>query len=192
MFNLTNLSAATAVAIGAIALLLVGAPLGQVEQEGPAPAAVEAIEAPVPFSGAIVVEDATGPAEVANEPGITHERGLTAVGTSELSDARLQGDVSMALSSDEYWKPGTVAGVTTFRLRIENDEGAWEGTGMWAFLPSGTATKPSTRVDVLYGEDAYEGLVAVMQSQTDMFDWHSDVEGFIIAAELPPVPERAE
>jgi hypothetical protein len=191
MFSFTSISASTAVIVAAIAILLVGAPLGE-ERTEPVPAASQGIDVPVAFSGTLIFEDVIRPPEITNEGDGKRERGFAFAGSSELSDARLQGDFSMAINSDEYWKPGVVAGATTFRLRIENDDGAWEGTGVWADLPYETATKVSTTTDVLYGEGDYEGLIALMQSETDMFEWNIVVEGSILAADLPPTPERVE
>jgi hypothetical protein len=130
--------------------------------------------------------------------GFTYLQSLT-----EVSDPRLEGTLYSAWSSDEYTLPGNEPepGIFVFTDRIENDEGAWQGSGVLLDpdLTSRGAVMaiPSVSVYVgpivMVGEGAYEGLTAIV----GFVDWAGDdctVSGYIIEGSIPapPVPQTGQ
>ena len=102
-----------------------------------------------------------------------------------MSDPRLDGDATISFDTDAYvGADGRSATVGTGTWRIENTDGAWQGsynivsTDEWA----STVTMP------LIGEGAYDGLVAVWESTIDGEGWN--VRGVIFPA-APPAPPAA-
>jgi hypothetical protein len=84
----------------------------------------------------------------------------------EVSDPRLAGTLILTSSEDSYALEGTSGGPTVINretLRIENEDGAWEGTGLGFGL--GDASNESPR-RLLTGEGAYEGLSAFLYQIT--------------------------
>ena len=78
---------------------------------------------------------------------------------------------------------------TSGRVRIVNDDGAWEGTST-GFLrlknnpKGGNPYNRAASIAILTGEDAYEGLTLVLTETLNEF------QGYIIPTDaLPPVPE---
>lgn len=78
---------------------------------------------------------------------------------------------------------------TSGRMRIVNDDGAWEGTST-GFLRlknkqgGGNPYNRAASIALLAGEDAYEGLTLVLAQTLD--EWH----GYIVPTEfLPTAPE---
>lgn len=98
----------------------------------------------------------------------------------EMSDPRLDGAMTYSSNVDRYTGPDGAwgeLGVATYR--IETEDGAWEGSAPF-FSTSGVDFSPTTVV--LVGQDAYEGLYAVMDA-----DWDA-VTGVIFPGPPPPVP----
>lgn len=98
----------------------------------------------------------------------------------EMSDPRLAGTMTYSSNVDRHTGPDGAAaelGVATYR--IVNDEGAWEGSTPF-FSTAAVDFSPATVV--LVGEDAYEGLIAVMDA-----DWNA-ISGVIVPGPPPPVP----
>lgn len=134
------------------------------------PAVVEWAQAPVEFTacheGAHVSRAAGGTEETLTIPveggEMTIDRGrgwIVPQIVTEVSDPRLDGDWSWGWNEDDYTSgPGPEANIVTIVWRVENDEGAWQGSQTFARF--GEAW-PDTQV-VLTGEGAYEGLSAVM------------------------------
>ncbi|MEP7378117.1 MAG: hypothetical protein ABI725_00990 [Chloroflexota bacterium] len=102
-----------------------------------------------------------------------------------MSDRRIEGDYYISYDGDDYLT-GTVTTVGTGTWRIENAEGAWQGSFTNIKYP-GSTTIVST---VLVGEGAYEGLTAVWESTN-----HRPVEcawavrGLILDGDVPTAPE---
>ena len=69
--------------------------------------------------------------------------------------------------------------------RIENDEGAWQGSMVYAYLSDGTGTTGST---VLVGEGAYEGLSAIWEQRFLFPECAADVRGLLIEGKVPAAP----
>jgi hypothetical protein len=106
--------------------------------------------------------------------------------TSSMSDPRLDGTVHQSEDLDSYTLPGGEAG-PSFGIstkRIENDEGAWQGSAVVLELPDGTW---DASLYVMVGEGAYEGLTAIYS--VDIFDCGENIQGYIIEGDIPAVPE---
>jgi hypothetical protein len=105
-----------------------------------------------------------------------------------MSDPRLEGTYYLAFEWDEYLSPGAPGWVRlgAGTWRIENDEGAWQGSLTNAWLSDGPEAAAST---VLEGEGAYEGLRVLWQEQDDWDACSWDVRGLIVEGEPPAVPE---
>jgi hypothetical protein len=105
-----------------------------------------------------------------------------------MSDPRMEGTYNLSFEWDEYLPPGAAGyvriGAGTWR--IENEEGAWQGSHTSAYLSDSADTAAST---VLSGEGAYEGLSVLWQEQADWDACTWDVRGLIIEGGAPAVPE---
>jgi hypothetical protein len=116
------------------------------------------------------------------------------VAVATMSDARLDGEIINYWDSDEY-----VAGISpvgqvgTGTWRITNDKGAWQGSFHNVFFADDSW---GTTVYPLYGEAAYEGLVALWEfdylpvATAGRCGW--DVHGLILDAQdlpTPPLPQ---
>jgi hypothetical protein len=101
-----------------------------------------------------------------------------------MSDPRLNGDYYVSVDMDFH---GAGAEVWSYTRRIENADGAWQGSTTSANLPG---AGPNTVVTlVLTGEGAYEGLTALFEETYDNGTCSSEVRGLIIGGEPPPAPE---
>jgi hypothetical protein len=96
-----------------------------------------------------------------------------------------------AWDTDEYSLPEGEAGpnVVTFTDRIENDEGAWQGSVVMLRYPDDTTYLGPV---VMVGEGAYEGLTAIVAFVE--FGEECGVEGYIIEGTIPepPVPQTGQ
>ena len=127
---------------------------------------------------------------------IQRTRGFTWAGTITATDPRFSGthyyswdaDVYSLASGDEG------QGVWAEGHRIENDEGAWQGSQTGASLPDGTLQASPA---FLTGEGAYEGLTAVLFVMEGSFDFGAvargecfiDFKGVVMEfPDPPPVP----
>jgi hypothetical protein len=121
---------------------------------------------------------------------ITQARGVTwTPSLHDMSDPRLEGTLYLARDSDYYTLPGTGArpGFGARTYRIENDEGAWQGSAVYVDSADGTTYLGPT---VMTGEGAYDGLTAILvgPDQTDC------ITGYIIEGTIPapPVPQPGD
>jgi hypothetical protein len=182
-----NLSIPIAVvAAGGLLAASAGSVAGQVEDDAPEP--------PVEFSACIypgpavhegtVVSSSDGEMTIVRERGATFRQSLT-----EVSDPRLEGTLYQAWDADVYTLPGNEAegpGFGVFTDRIENDEGAWQGSVVVLSFPDGSGTWGTM---VMTGEGAYEGLTALVSFDDSRGD--CVVKGYIIEGTIPaaPVPQ---
>jgi hypothetical protein len=153
------------------------------------PQGTEAAQPPVAFTGRIVCGDTmrTGVDEATSDGGPVRvrTRGWAWQPTATMSDSRLEGDYYISYDSDDYDSP-TVTSVGTGTWRIENGEGAWQGSFTNINYPDST-TIVST---ALVGEGGYDGLTAVWESTN-----HGPVEcawavrGLILEGDVPTAPE---
>jgi hypothetical protein len=100
----------------------------------------------------------------------------------QVSDARLDGELTLGGSNDEYPGPdGTMYELATEVWRIETADGAWQGTTAF-FVAS--PDLPGSRTILLVGEGAYEGLIAAVTARlSDPWTF----EGVIFPGEPPPM-----
>jgi hypothetical protein len=141
----------------------------------------------------VVVPVSDGEMAITQSRGFTFRQSLT----SE-SAPRLEGTLYQAWDQDEYNLPGdeastgimggrpTGVSIVAFTNRIENDEGAWEGSAVMLNSPDGTTYVGPM---VMTGEGAYEGLTAIIAFDSDTF-WEGDcvVSGYIIEGSIPALP----
>jgi hypothetical protein len=177
----TMFSPVKAIAAGALVFaiggaLLIAQPFGQQAENAPA-AEVGDYAEPVKFTLVLTPGAPTVSPTCEVIRGMTACRGMVSpVMISEVSDPRLAGSMT-AVENRNQWplQPWWV----TITLRISNDDGAWQGS----FIGTSEGSQKGRASVVLDGEDAYEGLYALM----DMSDL-SAVNGVIFAAPPPEAP----
>jgi hypothetical protein len=167
--------------------LLAGPAVGVTAQDEAAPAV------PVEFTGHIVCgpEVRTGMTDVPlseTETSVVQNRGWAWQPSATMSEPRLVGTYYYAYDGDEYRTEGVtgVPSVGSGTWRIENDEGAWQGSHTSAGFSDGTFSKATT---ILNGEGAYEGWTVIWEEQHDGPTCTWDVRGVIIEGEVPAAPE---
>jgi len=162
------------------------------------------VQPPMQFSGTLTCSDD-------HQPGLTKPVRLGPYGdgslirretrgsvmrpiVEEMSDPRLDGTYTLYGNTDEYTYPGMEDGgyplLATVLVRIENDAGAWQGSGAEPYLPD--IPQPEWAIAVLTGEGAYEGFTAVMGNTyvDEPCGW--EVQGLIFQGEMPPVPSPSD
>jgi hypothetical protein len=106
---------------------------------------------------------------------------------SDVSDPRLDGTWYNSINGDTYTLPGGDPGPTfdAWTHRIENDEGAWQGSLLEIDFADGESFDGNL---VMIGEGAYEGLTAVGIIQFGAAC--PNTRGYIIEGTIPepPVP----
>lgn len=108
--------------------------------------------------------------------------GMQCVLYYEASDPRLSGEVTFTGNMDDYRYESIYVGAGT-RVLV-NDGGRWVGTDTGLGLPDGMADMEFT---VMHGEDAYEGLTAIVVE-----DWAVEPPTFVGAifpGAMPAFPE---
>jgi hypothetical protein len=126
-----------------------------------------------------------GEMTVLQSRGFTYRQSLTSV-----SDPRLEGTLYSAWDQDQYILPGAAEWtIATFTDRIENDEGAWQGSVVMLSVPDETSSVQM----VMVGEGAYEGLTAIV-AREDFWGGGCAVRGYIIDGGIPapPVPRTGQ
>jgi hypothetical protein len=105
---------------------------------------------------------------------------------TEVSDPRLEGAYTRSWDEDEYFQGPAFLSIVVTTDRIENDEGAWQGTSVW-YRPAAESEQSFAPL-VLVGEGAYEGLTAIL-SGVGSYE-QCAVTGYIIEGSIPapPVP----
>ena len=116
-----------------------------------------------------------------------------------MSDPRLIGTLTAYMDIDEYIHPSvemrSPPALISATMRIENEDGAWQGSGPDALVPGGPATEWG--LVPLVGEGAYEGLTAIWWTNLDDPEcscldpenpcmYH--IRGTVFHGEMPPVP----
>lgn len=151
--------------------------------------AVAVVQPPVAFTGRIVCGPGvrTGVDESSPEGDLVRvrSRGWAWQPSATMSDPRLEGDYYVSYDSDDYRSP-TVTSVGSGTWRIENEEGAWQGSFTNIKYPDST-TIVST---ALVGEGAYDGLTALWESTNHRpLECAWEVRGLILEGEVPAAPE---
>ena len=175
----------------------------------------EVIQAPTEFSGRLSCPVATdwqdgtvtnvvlGPMGEGNLVRREGRGGFFRPVVEEMSDSRLAGTWTAYLNTDEYIYPGVdMEGhpvLITGLQRIEDDEGAWQGSSPDAMVPAAPVT--TWGLLTLIGEGAYEGLTALQWTNLvddtcscgdpdNLCQW--DIRGLVFEGEMPPVPAVPE
>jgi hypothetical protein len=119
---------------------------------------------------------------------ITQTRGFVWQPTATVSDPRLEGTWFISWNDDEYSFPQaeTFNRIGSGTWRIENDEGAWQGSYITAGLRDGGMTTATT---ILAGEGGYEGLSVLLETASDWNECNWDVRGLIIEGTVPATPD---
>ncbi|MGD8486541.1 MAG: hypothetical protein PVH07_07895 [Chloroflexota bacterium] len=106
----------------------------------------------------------------------------------EMGDPRFEGRYSISYDTDSYVAPGLTAqdvvGAGTWR--IENDDGAWQGS---YHIMDPLDGEDVTVTVALAGEGAYEGLTAIVESAFDSVACVWQWRGLVVDGDLPPYPE---
>ncbi len=160
------------------------------------PAADPAPEPPVEFTVCAGVSDTGGQEGTGEQAVIPDSSGditldrqrdfAVPLTVGDIADPRLEGTWDIAVNTDTYGGPQGPATpeVLLFTLRIENDEGAWQGSGTRLMNnPGGTFSHWT-----MLGEGAYEGLMIAATVDWDGCPGFGDVTGYILNAvpEAPP------
>ena len=127
----------------------------------------------------VVVPSSDGAMTLVQYRGDTFRQGWT-----EVSDPRLEGTYTRSWNEDTYLHPGGEEdpSIVVVTDRIENDEGAWQGSSVWLRTPGPSAYAPL----VLVGEGAYEGLTAILGGVETYGE--CAVSGYIIDGAIPATP----
>jgi hypothetical protein len=191
MFSPAKAITAAALVFGIGGVLLIAQPFGRQGPSVPNAATEAALQVPVIFTGQIECGPAVGT--------------MTWRNSATVSDPRLTGDAFRGSDSlgysgpgpsgedgDPVWMSAQVWGET---MRIENDEGAWQGSATTATLDGDSLVATF----VLTGEGAYQGFTALMEERfvnngncivpDDRGLIYSDVRGIIFEGQPPAAPE---
>ena len=103
-----------------------------------------------------------------------------------MSDPRLEGTYHFSGDFDEYRGSEGTATIGAATWRIENAEGAWQGSLTHAW-PSDS--RDASASAVLVGEGAYEGLLVFWGEVGHLGSCSWDVRGLIVEGEPPAAPE---
>jgi hypothetical protein len=157
--------------------------------------AEETVAAPVEFTACSSAGPTVQPLTVEQvalpdgETTIERESVTYRQGAVEVSDPRLEGTWYLTEDNDNYSGPGT-DGLTigTWTRRIENDEGAWQGTTHQSIdFPDGSSVGGWPGPYVMIGEGAYAGLTALLtQSETAC----PNARGYIFEGTIPAAPAQ--
>jgi hypothetical protein len=141
---------------------------------------------PAAFTGHIVFGDQVRFGTVETVAGRTESRGgAWAPVIVTMSDPRLAGDVTISFDDDTYTDPnGATYGFGSGTWRIENPDGAWQGS----YDIVSTDEYESVVTTTLAGEGAYAGMSAVWEQTIGDSGW--DVRGVVFPA-APPDPPTA-
>ena len=121
----------------------------------------------------------------------------------EMSDPRLDGTLTAYLDRDEYIYPSvdwrSPPALMSATMRIENEDGAWQGSAPDAYMPGGPLS--TWGLVPLAGEGAYEGLTAVWWTNIEDAECSCenpenpcvyDVSGAVFHGEMPALPSAEQ
>ena len=190
MFSAVRISAVVAILAFGGSLALVAGPLAPASDPAYAPAAsAEPLdqEEYAGFSGTWLAGGAEQGLQ-SQTPWGSETRDEKWVRALEVSDQRISGAFH---SSHNYntFRGGQRWGVRAIDYAIVNDEGTWRGQGTGFQSP---ATGAMHYEVLLAGEDAYEGLSALLVLSQDEWGHTFDVDGVIFPGELPEYPALGE
>ena len=109
---------------------------------------------------------------------------LSRLTVRHVSDPRLDGTWYETWSNDDYTVKGRLdPSIVRFTDRIENDDGAWQGSAVMFVSSDATISSSSAVQMVMIGEGAYQGLTAILQFED--FPSRCHVDGYIIQGSFP-------
>src|SRR5687768_2673219 len=164
---------ALTLAVGAVAF--VGPAVGAAEPDAPPGLAVA-----VSGTSTLVGEEAPGEARV--DDGVVRQRGAVLITNEDSSDPRVSGRGTIVLNVDAFSDGEGNLGTSQIRygtMRIENDDGSWEGSFAGRF-----SNGRFIQTYWLRGKGAYDGLTYVVTAGGDGPVWIS--EGLIYPGSPPP------
>jgi hypothetical protein len=112
---------------------------------------------------------------------------------TDVSDPRLDGTWFATADDDTFSGPGSDGLIIgTWTRRIENDEGAWQGSHQTIDFPDDEVVGGWPGLYVMIGEGAYEGLTAFMVSSEEESVGSAcpNTRGYIIEGSVPAAPEQ--
>jgi hypothetical protein len=125
------------------------------------------------------------------EDGVLHSRDTVGEWTVEWSDRRLPSKMWHRIDYEGYGTDEPDGGVTPYATSVllVDDQGSWVGTGRGVGYGKGFVQM------VLVGQDAYEGLYAIIDRHGTVLPNEHPMrlfEGFIFEGELTPMPDAVE
>ena len=167
---------------GTVILVLLGglggAAVARSEAEAPGSDESALLSFTLPYQGL------TKSPTVLSDDGLTLRQRLSFRGAIDSGDPRLSGKLWAILDHDTY--SDSRGSVFVGIVGIDSDDGVWRGTSR------GYGTPDNERIYdqvLLSGEDAYEGLSAMLFLLDNGTAW--DVVGMVYPGELPPMPGPA-
>jgi hypothetical protein len=123
---------------------------------------------------------------------LARRRGAAYRQSVEMSDPRLEGTIYHTFEADTYILAGAAQGpeVAAWTHRIENREGAWESHVVSASAADGSSIGEPP--EVLIGEGAYAGLIAIFEVTAELEPCDFEVRGIIFDGAPVPEPYIAE
>jgi hypothetical protein len=185
MFSPVKAIVAGALTLFVVGLLSIAQPFDQqgatvpgAPVTSPSPAASVSTEASPALPSATRVTGTEVVSDIVSGPittvdGIRQMRGLTATSTDTMDDPRVSGTGAIVGNYDAYGDVGTQWGT----YRLENADGAWEGTWRGVIWSRGGGTEHTMW---LTGSGAYEGLTYYAHTNSSL-----RVEGIIFPGEAP-------
>jgi hypothetical protein len=140
-----------------------------------------AVEAPVVTVGDIVIKD-----------GITYTSDFVVTSVVDFDDDRLDGAITIVANMMEGAVEGGDGAFMPSQYRIENEDGAWAGSGIqfWAETDEGFGPL-SMETYTLRGEGDYEGMTVQLYSNF-LDDGPPSPHGILFEAEAAPMPEPVQ
>jgi hypothetical protein len=163
-------------ALALAAVVVTGAMVAAAEAETPPPGTAVAVTG----TSTLVGEEAAGQASI--EDGVVRQRGVVLITLEESSDPRASGRGTITLNVDAFSDANGNLGASQVRygsMRIENDDGSWEGA-FAGRLSNGRFIQTYW----LRGEGGYAGFTYVVTAGGDGPVWVS--EGLIYPGSPPP------
>ena len=187
MFSPVKAITAGALVFALGGVLLIAQPFDQQGASVPGAATDEERAAPVEVTGTAVEGACPGGGTSTMDGPVQKTRGWTCANEMSMSDPRLEGTFSRAWNLDRYVDgTGPSFGYATGRLETDG--------GSWLQRPRLTAWRGGGDAELLVfdGEDAYEGLLAVLYLVGGEDGVEVDLHGYIVEHEYPPSDHLVE
>ena len=186
MTAFTSVAAALALAISGAALMMQGDEDGSTIVPAPAAATeLDPAEIVAAVSGDFGLSQREGPDEVLTTDYAYENRGAIGIGRVTADDPRLEGELELAWSYDDF-RPGLGGPATaSVAVHIENGLGAWDGVLQGFEYEQGMQT-PGWLQGLLSGSGGYAGQSAYIIGDTSD-EWKIYFYGLIFPGDMPAV-----